>query len=210
MGAVERKIGEYIHRQNSINRLKKSGLIFPRRVTVPREFLDEQDNLIIPEDVSDIPTEELGRYLSIFTSLASYYDSIVACADIDFTTAARVKDFIEAESLLRYSEKKKSKEYSSVTELKAARQLDEQVIKAQDWYDAQDAMFKLSKALLSGIERILFLLSREITRRGNQGSYEGRSYTVAGGTHQYASGQPRNPLLHDEQATAEEDGNDAE
>lgn len=168
-----REINEFVHRQQAIAKLRKSGLVFPKQVTVPDEFLDDDGNLIIPEDVSEIPTEELGRFLSVFTALAAYYDAVVSCADIDFTTAARVKEYIEAKTLLEMRG-------DSVTEKKAARDLDEVVIRAQDWHDSQDAMFKLSKALLSGVERIIFLLSREITRRGNGYDRDGRNYAVNG------------------------------
>jgi len=162
---VRREIGDYVHRQNAISRLRKSGLIFPKVTKVPEEFIDKDGNLIIPDDVSLIPTEELGRYLSVFTALASFYDAVVASADVDYTTAARVVDFIEAKVLLEV-------DGGTLAEKKARRDLDGTVIKSQDWKDSQEASFKLSKALLTGIERILFMLSREITRRGARSSFE--------------------------------------
>lgn len=189
---VKREIGDYVHRQNAIARLKKSGLVFPKEVHVPDEFLDNKGNLIIPEDVSEIPADELGRYLSIFTSLAAYYEAIVASADIDRATAARVKDFVEAKTLI---ELKDNKAYSSVTLQKAARDVDEMVVKAQDWADAEDAMFKLSSALLKGCDRIIFLLSREITRRGFKTGYDGRDYNVNAAI---TGGKPKTPGIDED------------
>lgn len=162
---VKREIGDYVHRQNSIKRLRKSGMIFPKQVNVPDEFIDKGGNLVIPEDVSEIPTEELGRYLSIFSALGAYYEAVVACSDIDYVTSSRVLDYIEAKVLLDVGNKPENRK-TSVTEKKAMRDLDNLVIKAQDWKDATESNFKLSAALLKGIDRIIFLLSREITRRG--------------------------------------------
>lgn len=173
---IRREIGEYVHRQNAISRLRKSGLIFPAQVRVPDEFLNAEGSLMIPEDISDIPTDDLGRLLSVFTALAAYYDAVVASADIDYTTASRVVDYVEAKTLLEIPG-------STVTEKKARRDLDETVVRAQDWKDSQEALFKLAAALLKGCDRILFLLSREITRRGYRQNYEvgGNPQTGGGG-----------------------------
>lgn len=170
-----REVNQHVHREQASETLKKVGLVFPNKVQVPQEFLSKSGYLLIPDDFSDMPIDEIGRYLSIFTALAVYYDVVVASTEIDKNSAERVKDYIEAKKLVELRE---SKKYSSVTEMKAARDLDETVIKAQDWSDSENAMYTFAAALLRGCERILFLLSREITRRGNVTTYETRSKNV--------------------------------
>lgn len=167
-----REIDQHLQRERAAEELKKIGMVFPYKVDVPPEFLSKGGYLIIPDDFSDMPIDEIGRYLSIFTALAVYYDVIVASTEIDKDSAERVKDYIEAKKLVELRE---SKKYGSVTEMKAARNLDETVIKAQDWADGENAMYTFASAILRGCERILFLLSREITRRGNVTTYETRS-----------------------------------
>jgi hypothetical protein len=168
---MKREVYNFIHRQNALARLKKEGLYFTAPVIVPPEFLDANGNLIIREDVADMPTEELSRYLSIFTALSAHYSYITACTDIDYTTAKRVCSYIEAKKLLDLKDEYGGK----VTLQKAARDLDPLVIQAQDWADEQEAVYKLANALLVGCEKIIFLLSREITRRGHN-----LTYTVKG------------------------------
>lgn len=172
---TKRKIGKYVDRQKAVKRLKKSGLVFPEQVDIPPEFLNEDGNLIIPEDVSSLATADLARYLSIFTSLAAYYEVVVASADIDKSTAERVMDFVGAKLLL---DDEISDNYSTVTEKKAARETDETYMRARDWYDEQKATYKMAEALLEGFDRIVFMLSREITRRGNTSSQQGRDEKV--------------------------------
>jgi hypothetical protein len=160
---IERRVGEYAHRENTIENLKRSGMVFPKSINVPDEFLDDDDFLVIPEDVTDIPTAELGRYLSIFTALTAYYDAVVACADIDYTAASRTLTFIEEKTLLDLP---KGERGETLAEKKARRDMYKEVIEAQNWYDSQYSVFKLATAMLKGCERIVFMLSREITRRG--------------------------------------------
>lgn len=177
---IRREINEYVHRINAVAKLKKQGLILPSKVEIPEEFLNKQGELLIPDDMTLIPPEELGRYLSNFTALAAFYDAMVAMTDIDRTTAGRVKDFVEAKVLLELSKTNLGKGENRVTLLKAEREVNEFVVKAQDWADETDAIFRLASALLSGIERILFLISREITRRGNNIYQENREHKVNG------------------------------
>jgi hypothetical protein len=177
MGAIERRSGNFSRRDSTIVRLRKSGMVFPRVVNVPDEFLDEHDNLVVPEDIGDIPNDELGRYLSIFTALASYYEAVVACADIDYATSQRVVKYIEAKALLDIKPAYKGE---PLAERKARRDLIEEVIEAQEWHDTQKAMYTLSSALLRGIEKILFMLSRELTRRGAKTDFNNREDNVLG------------------------------
>ena len=142
---------------------------------MPEEFKDKNGNLIIPDDITEMPTEELGRYLTLFTRLTSFYDTVVACADIDLTTAARIKDFIEAKTLLEIGKSNKG----TLTEKKAIRNCDPLVIQAQDWYDELKGFYELSSAILKGSERLVFLLSREITRRMGRDSRDYRDFNVS-------------------------------
>ena len=168
---IQREIKEYVHRENAIAKAKKSGMLFPRKPNVPSEFLDEYGNLVIPNDITEMPTEELGRYLTLFTTLTAYYDVVVACADIDLITASRVNDYLEAKTLLETTG-------STLTERKAIRDCNSMVISAQNWLDELKAFYKLTEAILKGSERLVFLLSREITRRMGSDSRSYRDYNI--------------------------------
>lgn len=173
---INREIREYIHKENAKRKVKKESMYLPAQVEVPQEFLDVNGNLIIPSDVTDVPTDELGRYLTLFNRLAAYYDVVVTLADIDYSTAKRVLDFIEAKVLLDVNNQVDKR--TTLTEKKAHRDCNVTVIDAQDWHDEMEANFKLASAILKGCERFIFMLSRELTRRLGRDSREVREYNV--------------------------------
>lgn len=177
----KREIAKFINKENAKANLKKEGIKFPRQVTPPDEFIDKKGNLVIPEDVSDLSTEDLARYLSVFTALTAYYECIVAEADIDLNTAERVLNYIEDKKLLDLE----GSGIGTVTEKKAARNCDSLVMRAQDWKDDCQAKYKMIEAVLKGYENIVFMFSREITRRGNRQQDNGRSRKVSKGESNY-------------------------
>jgi len=175
MSDIKRETGDYIHRQKALAKIKKDGMYIPAKVEIPSEFLTKEGTLYIPYDLTESTTEDLGRYLTIFTQLSAYYDVVVALADIDLTTAERVKDYTEALTLIEIGKDKKG---GTLTEKKAERSCVKTVIQAQDWYDQQKSIYELSNAILKGCEKLVFMLSREITRRGSSQKMEYRDFNV--------------------------------
>jgi hypothetical protein len=80
-----------------------------------------------------------------------------------------VKNFIEAKILSAVN----YKEYKAIEDRLAQRDIDETVIKAQDWFDAQEALVIMMEQLYKDYERSYALTSREISRRSYFNDMEG-------------------------------------
>jgi len=171
---MSRQVGDTTLRHRVIEQVKKSGMIMPSKVTLPKQFQTKNGNLHVPYDLTDIPTEELGRYMTLFTQLNGYYEVIVSCSYIDYVSAERAKDFTEAQVLLEIANTQKG----TLTEKKAIRNTDPRVIEAQDWYDDRKAIYELSNSVLKSCEKLVFMISREITRRGHYQATEGRNVNI--------------------------------
>lgn len=174
MNQTNKDIKDYSLRSKAISKARKGNMYIPAKVTLPSEFTNQEGNLHVPYDLTDISTEELGRYLTLFTQLTGYYEAVVACADIDLMAAERVKDFTEAKVLLEIGKEKGG----TLTEKKAHRTVDPRVIEARDWYDEMKAFYELSNALLKSCDKLVFMLSREVTRRGGFQAQESRLVNV--------------------------------
>ena len=162
------KLKEMEQKERAKARIKKAGLSFPSRPEIPPELQEPNGDVKLPEDVTAIPDKKLGQYLSIFNSLASYAQCIVAIADIEKTTAeniARMAERFEIQDLPKSRRKNEDLRYGSVYLIDYVFDLRQEAIEKR-------ADYKMAESVLQSYERAIQSLSREITRRGNEMKYQ--------------------------------------
>jgi hypothetical protein len=164
-----REIENFIHSERARAKLKKNAIVFPSPIEVPEEFRDEDGDFLMPTDITNLHPKDLGLLMSTLNGLLTWYGSVLATARIDRLTAERVKNFIEAKILSAVN----YKEYKAIEDRLAQRDIDETVIKAQDWFDAQEALVIMMEQLYKDYERSYALTSREISRRSYFNDMEG-------------------------------------
>jgi hypothetical protein len=171
---TSREIESYIHSERAKARLKKNHIVFPSPMIIPEEFQDEEGDFKMPQDITALVPQQLGSLMSILNGLLAWYGSVLAMARIDRLTAERVKNFLEAKTLSGLSHK----EFKAIEDRLAQRDINEMVIKAQDWFDGQDSLVIMMEQLYKDYERSFQLVSREITRRSNFQQFESREDNI--------------------------------
>ena len=173
---VSREIADYTHRQRTIAKLKRSQIKFPSQPTaIPYEWQDEDGNFKMPEDITNLEYSQLGQLLSMLNALLQWYGAVTASSKIDKLTAERVKNFAESKARMEIlSDEQMKKDYKAREDKDAYVNISETVQQAQDWYDSQESLVIMAEQLYKDYERAFQLVSREITRRGNEGTRDYR------------------------------------
>ena len=125
---------------------------------------DEQ--VILPSDITDIGSEELGQLYTRLTSWSDYIASQLTMAQLEERAALKAKEFKENTMLVRRMGAQVKGE--RVTSVKAEIAVDPEVVSLDNDYEEKYAYRKLVEMLLNNHERDLQLVSREITRRSNE------------------------------------------
>ena len=173
---VSREIADYTHRQRTIAKLKRSQIRFPSQPTsIPHEWQDDDGNFKMPNDVTNLEYSQLGQLLSTLNGLLQWYGAVTASSKIDKLTAERVKNFAESKVRMEIlADEQMKKDYKAREDKDAYVNVNEMVQQAQDWFDSQESLVIMSEQLYKDYERAFQLVSREITRRGNEGTREFR------------------------------------
>lgn len=117
----------------------------------------------------------LGQLLSTLNALLQWYGAVTASSKIDRLTAERVKNFTESRVRMEIlSDEQMKKDYKAREDKDAYVNINELVQQAQDWYDSQESLVIMSEQLYKDYERSFQLVSREITRRNNEGNRDYR------------------------------------
>lgn len=167
---VSREILDYTHRQKAVNKLKRSSVVFPSKpAELPAEWKDEDGMFKMPSDITVLEYRELGQLMSMLNSLLQWYGAVLATSKVDKLTAERVKNFIEAKVRMEiFEDKEMEKRFKAREDKEAYVNINELVEQAQDWFDAQDSLVTMTEQLYKDYERSYALVSREISRRGNE------------------------------------------
>jgi len=148
--------------------LIRAGLFPIAKPVLSGNILSSDNEVKLPIDITMLSDTELGQYLSMFTGLSAYAETIVSMADIDWVTALRVAEFAERIEMLTLPKDKQRNDdfrFGSVHSIKYVRKLRQKELEAQ-------ATFKLSASVLRSYEKAVASLSREISRRGNMNMME--------------------------------------
>lgn len=132
-----------------------------------------RDYLTLPQNITDVPTKELGEYLNAFTQQKAYMRTLVGYAEL-FCEEARRK-YVSA-SEVRYRELLGSKLSETAKEREVNS--DPDVLPVYEEFMDYKNKVKLLNMNISSIEDIVFMLSREVSRRTGDFKDDMRNYNV--------------------------------
>lgn len=141
---------------SALEEFKSWGLVFER---------PEGEQVSLPNDITDISSEELGTLFTKLTAWTDYISSQLALAQLEERSALRKKDFTENTMLVKRMGAQVKGE--RITAVKAEVLIHPEVVALDNLYEEKYAYRKLVEMLLTNHERDLSLVSREITRRSN-------------------------------------------
>lgn len=131
--------------------------------------------LSLPQNITDIPAKELGEYLNAFTQQKVYMRTLVGYAEMFLEEARR--EYQEA-SESRYKELLGSKLSETAKEREVNS--DPKVKPSYEKFMDYKNKVHLLNFNISSIEDIIFLISREVSRRTGDFNNENRNYNVQG------------------------------
>jgi len=143
-------------------RISDLGLPLPSRMV-------STEDVVWPENVADLTSEELARHLTWWSGWQSYAQYHLARAETNHASLSKHLA-IEVQKILHNS----GKDYKTVTEAKAAVARLPSIEKIEHRVTEADANKRLLSALVEGYEVKYATISREISRRGQDFSKGGR------------------------------------
>lgn len=154
---------------NMEDSLKSKGVILfdEQYLNINLEYLS------LPSEVTDIPSRDLGEYLNAYTQQKVYLRTMLGRAELLTEEARRAyyeasKELYRKYSVDKLSETAKERLITSNEEVRPY------------YYEYLDCKKKqeIIEYSISNIEDIIFMLSREVTRRTGDFSEESRNYNV--------------------------------
>ena len=121
--------------------------------------------VILPADITDVSSEELGFLFTRLTAWTDYIASQLTMAQLEERAALRKKELLENTMLVRRMGA--SAKGERVTTVKAEIAVHQDILDLDNDYEEKYAYRKLVEMLLTNHERDLQLVSREITRRNS-------------------------------------------
>ena len=142
-------------------------------------FFDEsnlnvlEDFLILPAELTEIPSKDLGEYLNAFTQQKVYLRTLLGRADLLVEEARRAYYEVSDPVYRKYSLEKMSETAKDrlVNANDSVKPMFHKYVDAKKKYN-------LLEISIANIEDIIFLLSREVTRRTGDFNEENRVYSV--------------------------------
>lgn len=133
----------------------------------------DSDYLELPPHITEVSSRELGEYLNAFTQQKLYLRTLLGRTEI--TLEQKKRDYItisenhyKAMSNLKLSETAKERLITSQEEVKP------KYYEYLDWNKRRDLLLYS----IANVEDAIFLLSREVSRRGSDFDDENRSHNV--------------------------------
>lgn len=133
----------------------------------------QDDYLILPAEITEVPSRELGEYLNAFTQQKMYLRTL--CGRVE----------IEVERARRNYVKSSERIYATLSNGKLSETAKERLINSDSevepyYYEFREWSQKLSmlNQNIANIEDAIFLLSREVSRRTSDFDDENRNYNV--------------------------------
>lgn len=154
--------------------LKKEGAIFPCPVEMGGNLNIDNEYLVLPKDMTEVPSRILGNYLNAYTQQRSYTRTLIGWQECHTEGAKRLyfDKFLPV-----YEELCKQKLSETAKELMANNDPSVKEV-FLDYKDEKQKLKMLSYSLAS-IEDAIFLISREISRRGADIDLENRNDNVS-------------------------------
>lgn len=162
------------HRQTYADKMQEELENQGVKFFVPDDNLNiDRDYLTLPRNITDVPSKELGEYLNAFTQQKMYMRTLLGWAELLLEEKKREYHAVADE---QYRELNRSKMTEKAKELEV-NSMPEVIVQ---YNDMQDVVRKISLLNLSleNITDALFMLSREVSRRGSDFDNENRNMNV--------------------------------
>lgn len=134
----------------------------------------DKDYLTLPQEITSISTRDLGEYLNAFTQQKVYMRTLLGYAELYCEEAKRA--YLDVSCLMfkdllntKLSETAKEREVNSDPEVRPYYEV---------FIDYKNKV-RLLNLNISSIEDIIFLISREVSRRTGDFNEENRNYNVS-------------------------------
>lgn len=153
--------------------LEKQGVNFFKPSETGGSLNIDGDFLSLPKNITDIPAKELGEYLNAYTQQKVYMRTLLGYAELFCEEKRRA--YLDAsediyKSLLgtKLSETAKEREVNSNPDVKPYY---------EEYIDYKNKV-RLLNLNIASIEDVIFLISREVSRRSGDFNEENRNYNV--------------------------------
>lgn len=156
-----------------IDDLEKQGVDFFRPNEEGGSLHIDKDYLTLPQNITEVSPRDLGEYLNAFTQQKAYLRTLVGYAEL-FAEEARREYMAVSED--RYRELLGSKLSETAKEREVNS--DPEVLPVYERYMDYKNKVKLLNFNILSIEEIIFMLSREVSRRTGDYENERRDYNV--------------------------------
>lgn len=132
-----------------------------------------EDFLSLPPEITDVPSKDLGEYLNAFTQQKAFYRTVMGRVELCLEEARR--EYYEV-SKAKY----KSLVNSKLSETAKERVLnsDEEIAPSYHKYKDEQHRLSLIEYTINNIDDIIFMLSREVSRRTGDFSQENRNHNI--------------------------------
>ena len=151
--------------------LEKQGLVFfdkDNRLSI------DDDYLLIPPEITELPSKEIGEYLSAFTQHKIYLRTLLGRCELMLEEYKRRYFDVTDSHYRKYSANNKMSETSKE---KLINGLDEVRPYYEEYTDFKNKV-KIIGYEIANVEDAIFLLSREVTRRNADLANENREYNI--------------------------------
>lgn len=150
--------------------LKQKGVIF----FTPENSLNiDEKFLVLPKDLTEIPSRLLGNYLNAFTQQRMYMRTLIGWQELIYEEAKRIY-YDKSIPLYKELSKQKISETAKERIINNDEEVKEYFIKMKD----EKKKLELLMYSLASIEDAIFLISREISRRNGDYEIENRNENV--------------------------------
>lgn len=133
-----------------------------------------KDYLSLPSEITQVSSKDLGEYLNAFTQQKAYLRTLLGFAEM-YAEEARIEYMSASEAKYKILVK------SKISETAKDRLINmEESIKPlyEKWCDCKNKV-KLLSYNIASIEDIIFMISREVSRRTGDFNDENRNYNVS-------------------------------
>jgi hypothetical protein len=144
-------------------------------------FFDEDklnidpENLVLPREITEVPSKSLGEYLNAFTQQKMYLRTLLGRTSLVLEEKKRAYINMSKDVYRKYSIE--STKLSETAKDRLINSNETVVPYYHDFSDYQKKYEILELSILS-IEEAIFMLSREVTRRTGEFNDENRNYNV--------------------------------
>lgn len=149
----------------ALNRLLQGGFIFPDQPMVNNFYLQ------LPAEITNISDQDLGEYLNAFTQQKNWILTLLASVEVELIDVQAAYDDA-------YSFEYENCPYNNVSDKKVYASTRKKVRFWKRRLDKTNATLIMADKNLQTVDNVIFLLSREVTRRTGLRENENRNYNV--------------------------------